>query len=414
MFLQKKSARAPVKRLKCAVKLDFGAISGDLRGSVNAIKDGNRIVSRFRRREQFLFAEPRQVIGTNGEVIYVLCDDGMYSIRTSTMGWLSDDIASSATSCIYRGDMIISSDEFGTYFVTQNKAQSIYKDGFSSLTVCADRILGLYQNKVRYTAAGERDGFANGETITLPTDCDALVTVDDKVYVLGNTCYTISPKADDIEFKFSYFAKNIGVVSERSVVVYNGRAVFASKSGLYQISSDKITPIFTQLCEAVDFAGSVATWFDGKYYLSCRTKDSSETLNDVTLILDLDSEEIVGVLDIGFESMCANSHTIYVTREGHQYRIVNEVSIGRFVKSKIDFATDKKKFLDRLTVTTRNDLDVAIHSENETRLYKIKGKKTAQKINLRDMGWEFSIELSSVDGLDVENLELYAHVCEEV
>ena len=413
MFLHKKSARVSAKRLKSVVKLDFCAKESDLRGSANVVKNG-RLVSRFRRREQYLFSDPIQVIGTNGDIVYLMCEDGLYSLRGSTLGWLTEEVVPAMSACVYRGDMILSAKDFGTYFVTQSKAQKVYGDGYSSMTVCADRIFGLHQKEVRYTSAGKCDGFSEGESITLPTDCDALVAIGEKVYVLGNTCYTIAPKADDVEFKFSVFAKNIGTVSARATVVYNGMAVLASSNGLYQICFDKISPIFTELSDVLDLTGSVGTMFDGKYYLSCRTKNSSEKGNDVTLILDLDKEEIYGVLDTGFESICAIGDRIYVTREKHFYYILDGEALGKFVKTNVDFGTDKKKFLDLMTVTTIKDLDVAIHSENETRLYKIKGKKTAQKINLRDMGWEFSIELSSNSGLEVENMVLYAHVCEEV
>ena len=414
MFLHKKSAQAPVKRLKTAVKLDFGASGEDLRSSCNALKDGKRIVSRFLRREKIFFCEPWQTVAANGDLVYVTCEEGLYSMRGSAMYWLSDDASHKGCGCVYRGDFVFSAKEMGTYFLTYNRAHQVYEKGFSSLTVCADRIFGLSDNEVYYTVAGERDGWADGEMITLPTSCDALVTVGDKVYVLGNTCYSISPKADDIEFKCNVLAKNIGAVSTCSPVTYNGSAVFASSNGLYEICLDKITPIFTQLCDAIDFSTAVGAMFEGKYYVSCRSKNSGEQGNDVTLILDLEEEEIAGVFDIGFDSMCPIVGTIYAVHDGHFYWITDGKAQGRFVKSKIDFGTKSKKFLDRLTVTTLNDLDVTIRSESETRLYKIKGKKTAQKINLRDMGWEFSIKLTSNDGLDVENVELEAHVCEEV
>lgn len=414
MFLHKKPAVKSAKRLKLDVKLDFDAKEEELRGGLNVFRDGNRLVSKFQRNSLPITSPLKQTLGTNGDVVYLLFEDGLYAVQNALLSWLTLDVAEKACFCVYRGDTVVSSKEFGTYFLVKTKAKKVYADGFSSMTVCADRIFGLYGKDVRYTAAGERDGWDNGETITLPSACDALVTIGQTVYALGNTCYKIAPDGDDVEFKFRVFANNIGAVAPLSVVNYNGRAVLASTSGLYQINSDKLTPIFEELSQVVDFSAASGAMSNGKYYLTCRTKNSSEIANDVTLILDLDSEKIVGNLGEGFGSICANNEMIYSEIGGKLYRIKSGVSQGKYLKTNVDFSTSQKKFLDSMTVTTLNDLDVIIRSENETRLYKIAGKKTPQKINLRDMGWEFSIELSSDMGLNVEKMTLFAHTTAEV
>ena len=414
MFLHKKSAAGPFKRLKTALKLDFGGSAYDLRHSCNVERYGNGIISGFTQTEIPLPVLARQVIATNGDVLYVMTDLGVYSVVNGVSTRLINIVQPDLTTCTFRGSVLVSARDMGIYFVSATSSKSVYESGFDSLLVLNDRIFGMFSKEVRYTGAGQRDGWVNGEMIKTPTTCDALLAVDHKVYVLGDTCYVLTHDAEDIEFKFRVFAHNVGAVSRFSVVNYNGGAVFASSNGMYRLSSNKITPIFEQLNDVVDLSKCVATFFDGKYYLSCRTKGSSEESNDVTLILDVDTEEITGVLHDGYESLVSSKSLIYATRNGRCYAIKKGVSDGRYVKSNVDFATSEKKFLDRLTVKTLSDLDVAIRSENETRLYKVKGKKSTQKINLRDMGWVFSIELSSNDGLNVENLELFAHTCGEV
>ena len=414
MFLHKKRAKPSAKRLKLELKLDFEPNAEALRGGCNAFKDGKGLISRYIRNEMTLFSKPLQVIGTSEDVVYILQDDAICSMRGAYFNWLVEQPAPSACMCVFRGDVIASAKGLGTYYMTRSSAQKIYDKDFSSLTVCADRVFGLDGNVVSYTVAGERDGWENGESITLPSPCDALVTVDGKVYALGNTCYKLAPDGEDVEFKFSVLWNNIGDVAPRSVVNYNGRAVFASKQGLYQIASDKLTPIFAELKDAVDFSDAQGIIYDGKYYLSCRTKNAETDGNDVTLALDLDEEKIVGIVDLGFGSMAAIKGTIYVTQDGHFYRIYEGVAPGKFVKCNVDFGTSQKKFLDGMTVTTANYLEVTIRSEKDVRVYKVEGKKSAQKINFRDMGWEFSIELSSEEGLKVENLTLFAHTLQEV
>lgn len=414
MFLHQKRPKLSPKRLKQEVKLDFGANADALCGSCNAFKNGKGLTSKYVRKKILTPSESVQIIGGNGDLAYILQGEAVYSVRGGLIGFPLQETAESACFCVFRGSMVISLKELGTYYFTREKSQKVYDQWFSSMTVCADRIFGLQGDVVRYTKAGERDGWAEGEMINLPSACDALATVGGKVYALGNTCYKIAPDGEDVEFRFSVFANNIGAVAPRSVVNYNGRAVFGTKYGLYQISSDKLTPICEKLNEELDFANAQGIMYDGLYYLSCRAKNAASVGNDVTLAIDLDKEEIAGVVDVGFDSMGAIDGTIYVTLGGILARLISGVSEGKFVKTNIDFATSQKKFLDVLKVTTRKDLDVVIRSEKESRLYKIQGKKTAQKINIRDMGWEFSIELSSQEGLDVENLTLFSHTVSEV
>ena len=414
MFLNKKSARPSVKRLNATIKLDFGVSGNDLKSSSNVIRDGNRLFSPFRRRQLLLIAKPIQAIAVNGEISFIMTEAGLYSLNKLFMSELIEESAQSTASCTYRGDTLVSPEGLGTYYVEEEDARKVCDKSFSSMTVCADRVFGVQGKEVSYTAPGDKEGWEKGETVTLPTACQALVAVGDKVYALGNTCYTLCPDAEDVQFKFEVFAHNVGNVKASSVANYNGKAVFVSSNGLYQISQNKLTSIFAELNEAVDFDKCVAATFDGKYYLCCRSKNSSDEINDVTLILDLDREEITGVLDTGYESICTGSDRIYAIREGRFYWISQEISAGSYVKSKINLSTDSKKFLDRLTVKTYNDLELAIHSETETRLYKIKGKKSEQKVDLRDMGWNFTIEMSSNSGLNVENLTLEAHTCGEV
>lgn len=414
MFLHKKAARAVGRRLKANVSLDFGSNESDLRNSLNVEKDGNGITSSFKRKIQVVSGVPKKFVGTNGNVLYYTTDKGIYTLENNVRRLILDACPTEVAGCVFRSNFYLSGTGIGTNEVANDiTPKSVSNRYFTSMAVCSDRIFGLYANEVRYCEAGIPNNWEYGEMLVLPERCDALIAVDGKVYVLGNTCYTLTPHAEHIEFKFSRIAHNLGAVAKYSVLNYNGCGVFASSNGLFKISSGKITPIFTQLNDLLDFSRSASAFFKGKWYLTCRTKSSSGIINDVTLKLDLDKEEVEGVLEYGFEVLAATPSVIYGLRNEEFHSFAQDTSLGRFVKSGIDFATDEKKFLDRLSVTTLHDLDVKIRSENETRLYKVKGKNSLQKINLRDMGWEFSIELSSDAGLSVKNLTLEAHTSKE-
>lgn len=414
MFLHQKTSKPTKKLLKLALKLDFDCSSEDLRASYNVEKHGNGLKTRYKKLTINFASAPHQIVGANGNAMYVMMDESLISLSDgSAATLLLKNPASDACSCVYRGSLILSGKDFGTYVINGAQFEKVRQDGFSSLTSCADRIFGLYKDEVFYTAAGKADGWEQGQTITLSSQCQAVTCVGEKVYALGNDCYVLIPKADDVEFKVLPSARNVGKVAKASVVNYNGAAVFATSNGLFRLSSDKVEPICQQLNSLVDLSNSLGAIFNKKYYLSCKSLDSTEKRNDVTICIDLDEEEVVGVLRYGFDSMCATDTKIYGLSNGVCYSFSRMPSDGKYVKSNVDFATYDKKFLDKLLIKTVNDLDVTIRSETETRLYKLKGKNYVQKLNLRDMGWKFSIELLSNDGLDVENAVLFAHTCGE-
>ena len=413
MFLHKKPHPMSAKRLKTDVNLNFDA-SEQLSRSFNVQREQDRLVSRFDRAQLFVFSPAYHALITNDKTVCIVTEEGVHTLLGGAFDCVIEEVPVSPSACVFHGVTLVSGRNIGTYYIRDLDGIKVFDEGFSSMTVCADRVFGLYQKELCYTAAGQYDNWKDGEKFYLPAPCDAVVAVDGVVYVLGDSCYTLTPKADGIEFKFEPLAHNIGIVAPGSVVAYNGTAVFGSANGLFRISSGKITPIFTNLTETLDFKCCAATMFNGKYYLSCRNKTGSDVYNDVTLVLDLDEEKVVGLLHAGYNNLCATREKIYGVHNGKLFWHGEGTSQAAFFKGKIDFGCSDKKFLDALIIKTHRDLELTIRSECETRLYKVKGKKTAQKINLRGMGCEFSVEMTSNDGLDVESVELFAHVSKEV
>ena len=415
MFLCKRSQPAKAKKIVYPLNFDLEQMSGeDLAESFNIEKDGNGIKTVYKINTNNFGTPARQGIISKDDLFYVMTDKGLCVVLENYSEIMLNAYATDVSGCYYRENVLISAKDLGTYMVYLNIATKVSDDGFSSMTSCADRVFGLDKDRVRYTAAGKYDGWEEGESITLPSECNAIVAIGEKVYALGNDCYVITPQADDVEFKVTSLAKNIGTVSRMSVQNYNNRVIFGSSKGLYQLCSDKITRIFTCLNDTVDLSASAAALFNGKYYLSCRTKSGSSSTNDVTLGLNLDEEKIVGLLQYGYESMGKTDTRVYGVCNGVSRNFIFNPMYSKFVKSNIDLSHFGKKYLDWMSIRTLRELDVTIRSETETRLYKLEGKNSVQKINLRDMGCKFSIELFSQRGIFVSDLLIFAHVSEEV
>ena len=414
MILRNKLAHTPSKRLKTDVKLDFDFTSEDVCNCINVERKGKGVGTVYSTHPYRLKGNAKLVFsdGKNG---YFVTERGYF---ITTDAYYCEILLSRPTGelcyCAYRDGIIVSSSGYVTDYLVGKTVIPLLQDGFSDLTCCNDRVFGLNNQEVVYAEAGTADGWSNGQTLTLATPCDALVTVGGKVYALGNTCYAISPDAEDVAFKLTHFASNVGTVSRTSIVNYDDKALFASRNGLYLISSNKITPIFQRLNEFFDMSDAAATYFKGKVYLSCKSRRNDAAANDVTLCLDIDDEEVCGVLDGGYSSLAATDTYICGVKGIEGISFSESSAYGVYVKSNIDFDCSAKKFLDALTIKTFSDITLTIRSENETRMYTLTGKNSEQKIKIRGMGWRFSIELTASSGLYVDKLQLEAHVCEEV
>ena len=413
MLFHKKASKPAQKTLKLPLKFDFGTTAEDVRNSFNVERTANGIKTRYRRDIQVFPAIARYIVGYVDDYVYFMTDGGLCRMSEKDKTVFMEGLDWNVSSCVYRGNLIVSGKDYGTYVVKECEATKVYHGGFSSITSCADRLFGLYKNQITYTAAGKVDGWEQGQTISLPGECQAVVSIGDKVYALGDDCYALIPKADDIEFKVVRLARNVGVVAPRSVVSYYDSLIFGTESGLYQLRSDKISPICEQLNEVLLFGVSAGVIFKGKYCLTCASKDVPELYNNVTVCIDVEREEIVGMLRNGGLSIAKTSKNVIMSGIGSCYVFYDGFYDGKYRVSNVDFGTNDKKFLDKLVLKTATDIDVTIRSETETRLYKLKGKSYPQNLFLRDMGWRFSIEFFSEDGLDVQNAVLYAHTSKE-
>ena len=414
MFLHKKASKPTKKALVLPLKFQIGTTSEDLRNTYNVEITDNGLHTRFNQSVLKFPAPLHYAVGTLDDHVYVMTSKGLCS-KVNDTNWIfmvkkDGDVCST----VYRDNLIVSGKDYGTYLVKEYEATSLHDDGFSSVTCCADRIFGLYKNQVSYTAAGKADGWEQGQTVTLPSECQALASVGNKVYALGNDCYMLVPDGSDLEFKVVPLARNVGAVAKKSVVNYLGAVVFATENGLYKLSGEKVTPICRQLNEVAQFGVSAGALFEGKYYLACVSKDSGEYVNDVIMCIDINSEQIVGMLQYGADSIVTTSKEIVTSNNGTCYSFGSGTYAAKYQVSNVDFATADKKFLDKLVIKTSDKLDITVRSETETRVYRLREKSHPQKIFLRDMGWKFSINLYSQSGLDVQDVTLYAHTCEEV
>lgn len=416
MFFSKRLPKLSHKtrKVRCNFELDGKQSTTYLCSNVQIV--GSSLCSIDLHFEQMPFeSHALKVLHVTQNKTYILAQDGVYVISSGVATKIINDSRPDAIAHVYRNNMIICGKGLGIYLVNKDDTtQFLLEAGFNSLVVSSERQIGIIDYILYFNAAGESDNWQQARHTDLPTNCQAVCLAGGKVYLLGDTTYVFSPDYDDAEQSVRAIGKGLGTVQVKSMVDWDGKVIFATDKGLRALSpSGNISPIFNEIGDYVNFDGSVACRFGNKYYLSCKRKSGALTQNDITLILNPDTQQIEGVLGIGFESMLVVDDRLYVVREGNLYRSYVSTVLNSW-RQEIDFGTDEIKHLQSLAIQTKYDVEVWISNGNVSRMYRVKGKKGVQRIPIRGAGRKFSVKLSTIDGMKVDYLQLTATVHSEV
>lgn len=413
MFFAKSLSKLPSRRAKIRSDLAFDGNNSCTYTFTNVKKVANSLYSTDLAFKDTQFKPyALKVLRVTDIEMYVLAKDGIYlhNFDAGTSTKLINNSRPDATAIVDRDEMIVSGEGLGVYYVDlDDTVQHPFEVGFNSLVVSSERLIGVYNNTLYFNESGQRDLW-DVSLIKLHTKCDAVCQVGEKVYLLGDICYLVTSDYDAKEQSVKQVYSGIGKVYVNSIVHYDGKVIFATDKGLHVLSpSGSISPIFAEINPHISFDGCVACKFQGKYYLSCRRKSVGSTQNDVTLILNPDTQRIEGVLGNGYEAMYAYGDNLYVVSESK----VLKSCLGNVTSNwscEADFSTDDVKHLQGLAIQTQNYIEVWISNGNISRLYRFNGKKSVQRIPIRGAGRKFTIKLCASNGMQVDYLQLTATI----
>ncbi|MCH5156336.1 MAG: hypothetical protein J1G02_00490 [Clostridiales bacterium] len=411
MFFCKKIRPITAKQRKITLDLNFNKTKGEFVNQRNVALNGTGLSSTFALTKMPFYFKVDQAFRFYGDKLYLLAEHGVF-------GYLDDDYAYRLANNTYKTishviyqDALVFSCSTGTYStvdgVESNKMTSAY---FTCLEVYGDRIFGINGKQLYMTKAGDIRRWDETVNITAHSELDALVALD-KLYILGDTCYTLKADGLDYNMKFEPFGYNVGKVQTFSVAKLGKRAIFASTNGLYEVKNNTLSAIFTQLNDFVSFDGAVACVHNGKYYIACKRKDGDQLVNDILLELDVDSNRIVAVLDAKVENICSTDGKIYAVIGNMLYVNTDEPTVSCYCKT-VDFKTSDVKYLDRLIVRTKSDLEVWIDNGTENRRYKVCGKNTTQRLPITGAGRQFTVSVQSQGNMQLDSMELSARTYE--
>ena len=410
MFFPKRVKGLASRKHKVTLNLDFNKRKGGFLKQKNVARVGNSLLSTFGLENKFPSSDYTRVVYYHGGYLAIMTEErGLYLY----FGTRQFRRFLTTSNCIigyveFDNDAIVSS-VIGTYTTTNGFNGTLLTwDHYPSLAVCYGRIFGVNGTTLCITPAGAKDSsmWSQSSKITSPTELNAVVALD-KVYALGDTCYALSPDAQDIDMHFAPICYGIGKVQTETVATIGNRAFFASTKGLYQVKSNEVKPVFTELNDFVSFDGCVACAYQGKYYVTCKRKDGDMTQNDILLVLDVDSETIYAVFDVCAQHVNTLAGTLYIVINNEVYTVCKDDTESCYGET-VDFNCTDVKYLDKLAIKTRSDVDVWIKGNGEKRRYRIKGKNSIQSIPVTGSGRQFEVEIEAHNGMQLDMVELTA------
>lgn len=408
MFARKNLRSSRSKTLSQSVDLNIADVFDDCNNVCNA-PFGLSSLGRF---DKVYITRPvRNVAYRFGEELYAVCDDGVYLIKESGETKLSD---APDGVCFVNSDgyLYFSSVKGGTYMVSGSGSEKVSVVGYDKMLFSNSRIFGLSGGALTVVPVDPQKDWSLAYTLRLPQPCVDLVALGNKVYLLGNECYAYECKEHAVDSRCYPVAHHLGEVQVGSAVALCSKAVFATSKGLFVLSGGSVRQVCRDITRRLCLQGAVACAFGANYLLSCKRK-ATDAANDITLLLDVDDGKVCGVFGVGFDSLSAFGKEVYGVRDGDAFRFVEEGDAALFKREKLDMGCQKMKYLDGIDVLTARDIKVWVGSDGASRLYTFVGSVKPRHQNICGFGRQFSVELQSETGFELQFVRLTAHAQKE-
>lgn len=306
--------------------------------------------------------------------------------------------------------------DFKNGFTTTNPYQSFTNIHLNDVAVVDERPAVLMEERKIYFAECGDCKFENYDKINsyleLPTPVQAIKSLGgNTLYALGDTCYKITFSADESNIKTTAIAWGLNSVVNHSVAVMADKIIFATLGGLYVLRGDKVTKIFSQMDAAIpSYADCRGNVWRGKYALSV-VNGKSRTM----YVLDLDNGMCSSIMHGDTKNICFYDGEDYVLSGDRFKTITHDIATdSHFVRRGIDFNSNSRKYLRRLIINTKYDVDVYLTVDGAKRCYRIKGSDNVQSVPIVGNGRVFDVEIcAQQQRLNISHFELLAETYKE-
>lgn len=397
MFRPKNLNAAHEQKLRFKSSLDVAKAFENCH-NVRSTRKGVQSVGNFEK-VPFAHSVQKVLFNDNGK-LYALCDGVPY---VSGQGEpLIERTFSDGVMYKFHDALVFGAPEAS--YTVENGVATLAGLGMKDVTVGADRL--VWVNGVNLYVSEPQNMLKSPWTLHMSASCGAVAAIGDKVYALGDECVVVQPKYVQTDSVARVFAKGIGNV--KTAVALGTKIFFASDKGMYLLHND-VKSVFDELDFCADQA--VACRLKNHVLISCKRSATSDE-NDITLLLDVDSEKLVGVFEFGFDSLYSDAKSVYGVKKGEIFCLDGEDGLSIFCED-VDFGTAQTKYLDKLVVRTSENVDVYVESDGVRTVYVFNGSPNVEVRRLNGYGKRFRVEVQAFDGMGLEQLELYAHSIKE-
>lgn len=250
-----------------------------------------------------------------------------------------------------------------------------------------------------------------------------VISFNNYVYVFRNYGISrISAFHDQSEFSVSNLFLASGRIYQNAIVDCGNLAVYLAEDGFYAFdgySSSRILKKYDKYLKGIDNSGAVGKFYNGVIYISLKMKvDNRE--QKVLLCYNLSSGDsyIASGLKIeDIEILCGDDYSKMLVLPMNS-NVLGEIcdkslcfssSLKKLWKSHFtDFSIDKRKSLAKISLYTKNDIEITVESDNCKKTIKVCGSGQKQTVKVGVTGRSFRISISSQCVLDeVSKVTLY-------
>jgi len=264
---------------------------------------------------------------------------------------------------------------------------------------------------------------------------------NDYVYLFReNGIVKIYPFSSNNPLSITHIYYSTALIIPQSIQRCGETMLFLSREGFHTFNGSVVKKLNLDIVKLIDtehYEKFTSACYKGKYFLACRINfqddekigcENSELgyENNAVLVYDVEQEKVelirgVDICDfVPVESNIMSKlvccfHNEYKTHLGeltYDGKIFGETTIKKWTSVTSDFGEgDKTKIIKSISLYALKDCEIEIKSDNEAKVYKIKGKDKLQKLKTNIKGKTFQISfISKIGGQKISNVEINADV----
>jgi len=261
-----------------------------------------------------------------------------------------------------------------------------------------------------------------------------VLSFNDYVYVFRDyNIAQITAFAEQEQFKVNQLYVGNGKIFEDTVAICGNKIMYLASDGLYSFnggSASKIDLGINKFFEGVDNKYAKAGYSDGYYYLACRINfdedvvgcESNYYFNNALIKIDVSSGAFTILRGFDVRDICVINDTLgstvlciynngqkntlsMIDKTGEVYGVATE-KVWQSPSTDLGYP-NKDKVINEIYLNNESDCSVVVCADDDTKTFRVKGRKKLNIIRPYMRGKKISIRfVSNVSNVKIENPQI--------